>query len=507
MIKGREITRILKIVILACGLLVLGCIIYAFCIEPFRIEVKSVQLYSAKLPPDTKLKVVQISDLHIRSWSRLYTDALALINQQQADVVVITGDLMAASGLLLQPDSPDTKTSLENIIRFLSQIKSRYGLYIARGNTEFVQHKELANLFLERIEAAGFNVLANEHAQLPIPGSQVFVLGADFHSTVHFQFAEFFSDQLGSERVFRSGPSTRNSYSHWVGSGCSDWRDYEFSGRLLLQRPDKSAIGLTFYSEMDRGYDRFYRLRYTPAESSFQFLPHAAKVQGDLNTELSPVAERWYRFRIQVETLSERTQMRARIWEDGTFEPKYWQAEASDTSSSRIQSGTIGLWSAKKNQHFFDDLLVTQLKTDSILFTENFNGYEPNQDLAGWNDYGILPDGIRAANYGIPDSAYKILLFHSPDGIVEAERLGIDLMVAGHTHGGQIRLPLLGAPIVRIKVGRQFISGQFRVKGTDLYVNRGLGTVLATVRFMARPEITVIQIQSHEQRKGIIPGE
>lgn len=500
MLKKRNKNRTLKIIVLFCGLLVIGSIFYAFLIEPFRIEVKPIQLYSAKLPSGTSLKLVHISDLHISDWRGLHTRALSIINSQQPDVVVITGDVLAASKLLLHPNSPETQMSLENIIRFLSQIKSRYGIYIARGNTEFVQHKELSNLYLKRIESAGFHVLANEHAPVPIPGAQVFVLGADFYSTIHFQYAEFFADTVGDARVYRSGPSTRNSYSHWIGAESSAWRDYDFSGRMRLRRPEKSAIGVTFYSEMNRGYDSFYRLRYAPAESSFQFIPHATIVEGDIDTETSPQADRWYRFRIQVETLSDCTRMRARIWADGSPEPLQWQAEARDTSRTRIQSGTIGLWSAKRNQHYFDDLLVTSLTTDSVLFAENFNDFEPNQTLPGWHNFGILPDGIRTANYGVPESAYKILLFHSPDGIVEAERLGIDLVLAGHTHGGQIRLPLLGAPIVRTQVGRQFISGQFRFNGTDLYVNRGLGTVLAQVRFLARPEITVIHIQSSELR-------
>ncbi|HUX28879.1 MAG TPA: hypothetical protein VMV39_08820, partial [Terracidiphilus sp.] len=72
---------------------------------------------------------------------------------------------------------------------------------------------------------------------------------------------------------------------------------------------------------------------------------------------------------------------------------------------------------------------------------------------------------------------------------------GVDLMLSGHTHGGQIRLPLIGA-LELPPLGRKYIEGAFRVGGMQLYVNRGIGTVGLPFRFDCPPEITLITLRA-----------
>ncbi|OPZ69473.1 MAG: phosphodiesterase YaeI [bacterium ADurb.Bin478] len=71
----------------------------------------------------------------------------------------------------------------------------------------------------------------------------------------------------------------------------------------------------------------------------------------------------------------------------------------------------------------------------------------------------------------------------------------MDLQLSGHTHGGQIYLPLLGAPWVRSPGVRLPSRGLSRHGNATLYINRGLGTILFPIRFLSPPEITVIKIQ------------
>ena len=73
----------------------------------------------------------------------------------------------------------------------------------------------------------------------------------------------------------------------------------------------------------------------------------------------------------------------------------------------------------------------------------------------------------------------------------------MDLYLCGHTHGGQVALPLYGALITLSKFGKKYESGMYESNGTILYVNRGLGLEpkpAPQVRFFARPEITVFDI-------------
>jgi len=98
-------------------------------------------------------------------------------------------------------------------------------------------------------------------------------------------------------------------------------------------------------------------------------------------------------------------------------------------------------------------------------------------------------------------SLFAIFLYHTPD---LAERVtGVDLYLCGHTHGGQVRLPFYGAIITFSKFGKKYEAGPYRVKGTALYVNRGLGLdggLFPRVRFLCRPQITVIDVKSVDGR-------
>ena len=92
-----------------------------------------------------------------------------------------------------------------------------------------------------------------------------------------------------------------------------------------------------------------------------------------------------------------------------------------------------------------------------------------------------------------------ILLAHEPDYALHAAKYGVDLMLSGHTHGGQIRLPIFGTPGSMLpRGGRLFVRGYFNVGPLQLYVNRGIGTVTVPMRFRCPPEITLFTLQPTE---------
>jgi predicted MPP superfamily phosphohydrolase len=83
--------------------------------------------------------------------------------------------------------------------------------------------------------------------------------------------------------------------------------------------------------------------------------------------------------------------------------------------------------------------------------------------------------------------------------------LNVDLYLCGHTHGGQVALPLYGALVTLSKFGKKYESGMYTVGDTILYVNRGIGMeggLTPKVRFLARPEITVFDIVPKEETAG-----
>ncbi len=90
-----------------------------------------------------------------------------------------------------------------------------------------------------------------------------------------------------------------------------------------------------------------------------------------------------------------------------------------------------------------------------------------------------------------------ILLAHEPDYVEDVLRHGgVDLMLSGHTHGGQVRLPLIGTPEIVLPIGgRKFVEGLFALGGLQLYVNRGIGTVGMPIRFNCPPELTLLTLE------------
>jgi len=105
-----------------------------------------------------------------------------------------------------------------------------------------------------------------------------------------------------------------------------------------------------------------------------------------------------------------------------------------------------------------------------------------------------IPPAIR----NIPDEPV-VLLCHAPDYADDllADPIGkaIGLMLSGHTHGGQVRVPGLGA-VALPEMGKKYIQGSFRLGNMQLYVNRGLGTVGLPFRFNCPPEITLFTLRA-----------
>lgn len=94
-----------------------------------------------------------------------------------------------------------------------------------------------------------------------------------------------------------------------------------------------------------------------------------------------------------------------------------------------------------------------------------------------------------------------LVLEHSPDVfdiLHQSKTLGPEfkLMIAGHTHGGQIWLPVIGSPIVPSSYGQRYNRGHITENGTDMFVTTGTGTSVLPFRFMMPPEIAVLTIRS-----------
>ncbi|MED4783312.1 metallophosphoesterase [Brevibacillus choshinensis] len=116
--------------------------------------------------------------------------------------------------------------------------------------------------------------------------------------------------------------------------------------------------------------------------------------------------------------------------------------------------------------------------------------------IAGIDDvlFGV-PDVSRAVSE-IPEGETVILLAHEPDFADEAAAFPVHLQLSGHSHGGQVRIPLMG-PVLTPKLSQKYVQGLYGVNNSQMqvYTTRGIGTTILPIRFFCRPEVTVITLR------------
>ncbi len=115
--------------------------------------------------------------------------------------------------------------------------------------------------------------------------------------------------------------------------------------------------------------------------------------------------------------------------------------------------------------------------------------------IVGVDDLWWQADDLAAALDSVPARDPKILLCHNPLGIRAASEHSIDLVLSGHTHGGQVRLPVVGSVYGRSKLGERFVEGWNRLNGTQIYIGRGIGKVLVPLRVGCPPEIACLRLR------------
>lgn len=114
--------------------------------------------------------------------------------------------------------------------------------------------------------------------------------------------------------------------------------------------------------------------------------------------------------------------------------------------------------------------------------------------VAGIDDLAYHADMHRALR-SIPHGAPTVLLSHNPRILRRAARSGVSLVLSGHTHGGQVRLPLIAGLLDRSRRMAHYKAGLDRLGPTQIYVSRGIGTVVLPLRYRCPAEIPRLHLQ------------
>jgi hypothetical protein len=186
-----------------------------------------------------------------------------------------------------------------------------------------------------------------------------------------------------------------------------------------------------------------------------------------------------------------------------------WKADDLDSLSQFCQSlsgiakkGTFGVYGNHEHLNFKFSKLKPIFEESGIKILENQSIFlEESIYLIGADDPHLGFDNLKIATDQIDQKAPKILLAHSPEIFRKVKQENI-LVLAGHTHGGQINVPIIVNLILPLRYNKQYKKGLFKEGSRWLYINKGIGTTFLPLRFNSLPEITIIRLnqENNENR-------
>jgi predicted MPP superfamily phosphohydrolase len=166
----------------------------------------------------------------------------------------------------------------------------------------------------------------------------------------------------------------------------------------------------------------------------------------------------------------------------------------------------LGVFVSMGNHDYFGDgePLVAALRSRGVSVLRN-EGVEVERGgakiwLSAIDDTWTRRDDLAGAMRGRPEGAMSLLLAHDPDSFDEAADAGADLVLSGHTHGGQIGVPFFSRAANLASFTHRYIVGFYRRGRSLLYVHPGLGTTGAPMRLGIAPEVTILVLRA---RRGV----
>jgi predicted MPP superfamily phosphohydrolase len=191
--------------------------------------------------------------------------------------------------------------------------------------------------------------------------------------------------------------------------------------------------------------------------------------------------------------------------------PDYIAPAAAELAGLRARIGIVAvlgnhdwLQSVDQSRAEFARAGLPLIDNDRLILTPDRRLVEEAQEglaLCGVGDYREDKElDFDEALDGLPDPMPRLLLSHNPDFAEDrqfvASGLHVDLMLSGHTHGGQVRLPFVGQLFTSSRFGKKYAEGLVQGPACPVYVCRGLGTSLVPVRLGVRPEMTVVELRA-----------
>jgi len=447
-----------------------------------KIKVEKIGLEGARLAEALAgLKIIHLSDLHISRFGRREKRLVRLVNRENPDLILITGDSVV-----------NYTNDFGSCIQTLGRLRARHGVFAVHGNAEhaFQPRERLAD-FEAALRGISVRLLNNHHLEMRPGGRSFYLAGVD---DPFFQFDNF-------DEAVRGIPPEAVTVL------------LAHSPDILFPRADALVISLLDTpnrKEHFRQWGWMDRTQFSPENGNVYFQndgEHTVRVQTrqdgvSLDTiVLNPYPEVDGAFR-------ERNEGRISDLLKGNGRAPGYPGLVVIPASGIRDDAIAGKWRKTPDpsavcRYHLDDL-PPQKKISFQPLISPVDYFEARFTAERKARYHVW---IRMKAYkGSPlhDSVYLQFSDSLDDRGRERYRIGkpayskerlaeVDLILTGHTHGGQVRLPFLKPFATMAALGPKYVSGMYDVGKSKLYVSRGVGYSLLPVRTFCPPEVTVFE--------------
>lgn len=449
--------------------------LYALFVEPRRIVVEHA---SAHLPARSDrshegvFRLGFVSDFDLTAPpGRLERRVRDTINGLQSDMIAIGGDLFGGD-----VNTPPTPGELDALREYLAGFRAKEGVVVVWGERD--------RLWPDLIRS-----------HLP-PGVRDIQAGAEIHraggARLRFcgpegLFPPLWIDPAGGGRLLAGwGPS--QVVARYRGPEAGRWTGVDVVARMSFGALG-DAPGIAVLEEPGR---TGLRLRVAPDSLRWEVMARKdaawAGVWQDRSVFVTPGKD--YFVQVQAAPSEAGTRLRSRIWAVDQPRPSGWPIDMVDDRPDRPRQGTVavlagGSWRGSYRTAF-ESLEVHDLQGKPLL-KEEFD--DPEAFAARWENPGGRPTDFDGT----------VLIVHDPRFLLDMppEWGGlISVVLAGHTHGGQVRLPLFGPLHLNSELPRSWSAGWAIVQRftMSLYVTRGVASTHVPIRLGCPPEVTDMRL-------------
>jgi predicted MPP superfamily phosphohydrolase len=444
-----------------------------------KVRLEKIQLDIQKFKGSISgLRILHLSDLHIARFGNREARLISLVNREDPDIIFITGDLVNS----YQDD-------FSACIQTLKSIRARHGIYAVFGNAEHTFRPiHLVNDFQSALMDINVTLLINSNSELRLNGNSLYLVGVD---DPFFLFDKFDEAIQG---VPQGAPTVLLAHSP----------------DILFPRSDALVINL-LDSELKRDRSRGWGWEdstiFGPDNGDVYFKDngaHTIRVQSRQDgVSLDTILLNPYEDIDQMLEAKDFEQIKG-LLTSGKILDKY--PDLAVISADNIdKQNMFGKWKKERDRsslcnYRMDDLPPKKWRMQPLVNPKDY--FEAEFHAKKNVKYHVW---IRLkAHKGSPfnDSVYlqfsdsvdkhgkERYMINKP--AYSKERMkDVDLILTGHTHGGQIRLPIYGPLATMTAVGRKYVSGLYELGKSMLYVSRGYGTSVIPFRLFCPSEITV----------------